>query len=180
MPTTTLMFSGLPMAHCFIARSRSALPAFRISRFAKNVPPSYGHHRSHGHRPHRRLMASVSGTVYRSPDETAPTIKLITKDGCTLCDKVKDVLSELREDYPHSLEQVDITDQDHSDWYSKYKYDIPVLHMEDKFWIKHRTTAEEATEGLIQAREGLFEERPGEPDAGAMERKQAERDQQNR
>lgn len=33
---------------------------------------------------------SVSGTIY-SADGDAPVVTLYTKDGCTLCDKVKDV-----------------------------------------------------------------------------------------
>lgn len=129
--------------------------------------------------PSQRLFASVTGTVYScTPDDsgTVPTtIKLFTKEGCTLCDKVKDVLLELRDQYPHSLEQIDITDEVHADWFSKYKYDIPVLHLNGKFWIKHRITEEEAKIGLMEAEKGTFEKRPGEPDAGAMERRQAQR-----
>jgi len=127
-----------------------------------------------------RRFASVTGTVYNSEDESAPKLVLFTKEGCTLCDKVKNVLMELQADHPHSLEQIDITDDGHEEWFSKYKYDIPVLHLNGKFWIKHRTTIEQASEGLIQAKEGTFEERLGEPDAGAMERKQAEREQLGR
>lgn len=35
---------------------------------------------------------SVSGVIYEaSKTENSPTIRLFTKAGCTLCDKVKDV-----------------------------------------------------------------------------------------
>ena len=34
---------------------------------------------------------------------------------------------------------------------------------------------EEAANGLLDARQGTFTPRPGEPDAGAMERRQAQR-----
>lgn len=129
---------------------------------------------------HSRTFASVTGRVYTSEDTSAPIVKLFTKEGCTLCDKVKDVLMEVRDAHPHSLEQIDITDDVHQEWYSKYKYDIPVLHLNDKYWIKHRTTVEEATEGLLQAKSGTFAERNGEPDAGAMERRQSEREGQKR
>ena len=78
---------------------------------------------------------------------------------------------DIRADHPHSLEQVDITDEDKSEWYEKYKYDIPILHVDDKFWIKHRMTTEEAIEGLAEAKKGNFQARPGEPNAGAMERR---------
>jgi hypothetical protein len=68
------------------------------------------------------------------------------------------------------LEQIDITDPEHEKWFDKYKYDIPVLHMDSKFWIKHRLSKEKAHEGMIEAKEGRFAERDGDPDAGAFER----------
>ena len=121
-----------------------------------------------------RFFASVSGSIYTSL-ECDPTIRLFTKEGCTLCDKVKDTLQSLREELPHSLEAVDITDVGHENWYEKYKYDIPVLHVGDQYWSKHRLSKEEAREGLTEARMGQFVVRKGEPDAGKMERRQAER-----
>jgi thiol-disulfide isomerase/thioredoxin len=127
----------------------------------------------------RCWMASVSGTAYTSETKGTPTVKLFTKEGCTLCDKVKEVLVEMRDEYPHSLEQVDITDDGNEDWFSKYKYDIPVLHMGDRYWIKHRMDVAEAKMGLTEATEGDFKSRDGEPDAGATEKRQAERQQQN-
>jgi len=80
-----------------------------------------------------------------------------------------------RDKFPHSLEQVDITDQEHVGWYDKYKYDIPVLHINNKYWTKHRLDQVEAKTALTEALEGTFEPRSGEPDAAAMERKQAQR-----
>lgn len=35
---------------------------------------------------------SVSGEIYATSEEGAPVVKLFTKEGCTLCDKAKDVL----------------------------------------------------------------------------------------
>lgn len=34
---------------------------------------------------------SVSGMMYQSEETNAPNVRLFTKEGCTLCDKVKDV-----------------------------------------------------------------------------------------
>jgi hypothetical protein len=125
----------------------------------------------------QRFLASVTGTTYTSENPDASVVRLFTKEGCTLwCDKVKDVLMDIRDDHPHSLEQVDITDPEHKDWFSKYKYDIPVLHIGEQYWIKHRINVEEAKEGLTEAQEGIFAERQGEPDAGKMERREAERE----
>jgi thiol-disulfide isomerase/thioredoxin len=123
------------------------------------------------------LPASVTGTVYTVQDEGAPVVSLFTKEGCTLCDKVKDILISVRDDHDcqHSLEAVDITDTDKTEIYEKYKYDIPVLHVNGQYWTKHRITAEEAVQGIKEAKEGNFNSPSGEPDAGALERKQAER-----
>lgn len=125
-----------------------------------------------------RRMASVTGSVYTA-DESKVVVTLYTKEGCTLCDKVKDVLYQIKDDEgcTHSLRQIDITDADQTDFYDRYKYDIPVLHIgldkdDDKnvYWTKHRLTAEEAKEALAEAIEGSFTERKGRPNAAAMER----------
>ena len=105
-----------------------------------------------------------------NPNYSPIKIKLFTKEGCTLCDKVKDTLSSIRTDYPHSLYAVDITDEDKQVWFDKYKYDIPVLHMEDVYWTKHRLSVEEAIEGIEEVMGGEFEVRGGEPDAGRLEK----------
>eukprot|EP00574_Skeletonema_japonicum_P003482 CAMPEP_0201731222 /NCGR_PEP_ID=MMETSP0593-20130828/24964_1 /ASSEMBLY_ACC=CAM_ASM_000672 /TAXON_ID=267983 /ORGANISM="Skeletonema japonicum, Strain CCMP2506" /LENGTH=198 /DNA_ID=CAMNT_0048223941 /DNA_START=22 /DNA_END=618 /DNA_ORIENTATION=+ len=117
---------------------------------------------------------SVTGPIYEmmgadNSTNNIPNIQLFTKEGCTLCDKVKDVLSEIRNDYPHSLYAVDITDDDKQVWFEKYKYDIPVLHMDDVYWAKHRLTKEEAIQGIEEAVGGEFEVRQGDPDAGRLE-----------
>jgi len=113
---------------------------------------------------------SVSGVVYAAPADK-PTVKLFTKDGCTLCDVAKDVLAMAAAQRPHTLEKVDITDPENSAWWDKYKYDIPVLHVDGKYWAKHRITPDAALEALTAAGEERFVEQKGEPDAARLERK---------
>lgn len=121
---------------------------------------------------------SVSGTVYEAADKGQSdasmipvTVKLFTKEGCTLCDRVKDILSNLRTEFPHKLEAVDITDADQRTWWDKYKYDIPVLHLNGHYWTKHRLTKELAVSGIVACREGRFQSpRNDEPNAAAAER----------
>ena len=126
--------------------------------------------------PNPRLLAddaagrrSVSGILYSGPVEK-PTVRLFTKDGCTLCDAAKDVLASAAVQQPHTLESVDITDPEHAVWWDKYKYDIPVLHIDGKYWAKHRITLEASLEALAAADEQAFEVQKGEPDAGRLER----------
>ena len=49
------------------------------------------------------------------------------------------------------------------------RWDIPVLHINDIYWTKHRLETEDAIAGLTEATEGNFEERKGEPDSSAYE-----------
>ena len=133
---------------------------------------------------------SVTGTIYpasESESEDDIQIQLFTKEGCTLCDKVTDILKSIRSTHPHTLQAIDITDPEHKDYYDKYKYDIPILHIHGNYWIKHRLTKEEAIQGIEEMiqqkeKEGVwkFESRKaGEPDAGAMEQRQMERETKN-
>ena len=52
----------------------------------------------------------------------------------------------------------------------QYKYDIPVLHVDGKYWAKHRITLEASLEALAAADEQRFEPSAGEPDAARLER----------
>ena len=120
----------------------------------------------------RRCFASVTGNVYTAPEDDQggpPSVLLFTKEGCTLCDKVKDVLKAVRETYPHSLDQIDITDREHRDWFDRYKYDIPVLHINGMYWTKHRLSREEAEQTLQDVLKGDFKSPKGEPNAGKSE-----------
>jgi len=118
--------------------------------------------------------SSASGVLYQSAAATGPTVKLYTKVGCTLCDEVADVLFQVSASspqYTHTLEAVDITDPGNEHWQRAYQYDIPVLHLNDKFWIKHRLTEAVAKEGLDLASNGLFEAQEGEPTGVIVKRK---------
>jgi Glutaredoxin-like domain (DUF836) len=138
-----------------------------------------------------RRSASVSGTIYSSlpsSSSSLPTnpseqptpslcpvvVTLFTKEGCTLCDKVVDVLRELRPDHPHSLVAVDITDDDQGYYWDRYKYDIPVLHLNSVYWTKHRLTKADAQQALMAAAAGTWQPSPKaareEPNAAQHER----------
>ena len=57
------------------------------------------------------------------------TITLYTKDGCGLCAEVKAELAELAAEFPHNLQEVDITKG--SDLFARYRYSIPVVKIGD-------------------------------------------------
>ena len=152
MRSLALLFSA---AAALRPASRAALPrARRLRAAADGAAPS-----------------SVSGRVYDDGGAGGPVVRLFTKPGCTLCDDARAVLEAARATRPHVLEAVDIGDAENKLWWDKYKYDIPVLHVEGKYWAKHRITREAALEALTAAREQRFEPSRGEPDAARLERK---------
>ncbi|KAF7250302.1 hypothetical protein EYD10_04003 [Varanus komodoensis] len=78
--------------------------------------------------PLRRLLCDARTNL--------PVLMLFTKNPCPLCDEAKAAL----EPYKHKfiLQEVDITLPDHSAWFEKYKYDIPVFHLNGQFLMKHQ------------------------------------------
>merc|ERR1711879_896412 len=104
---------------------------------------------------HQGAARSTSATVlYASTASEAPTVRLFTRAGCTLCDKAKDVLREVAKERPHTLEAVNIVEAGNDHWWRRYKFDIPVLHINGQYWAKHRVTLEESLEALAAAQEG--------------------------
>lgn len=55
---------------------------------------------------------------------------LYTKEGCTLCDEVKEELVQLAREFPHHLKEVDITHHRHI--FARYRYVIPVVKSGDR------------------------------------------------
>ncbi|TRY91297.1 hypothetical protein DNTS_004942 [Danionella cerebrum] len=68
-----------------------------------------------------------------------PVLTLFTKDQCPLCDEAKEAL----EPYKHrfELQEVDITAPENKVWFERYKYDIPVFHLNGQFLMMHRVNA---------------------------------------
>ncbi len=54
-------------------------------------------------------------------------VTLYSKPGCHLCEEVKEMLARLTAVHPHTLTEIDIT-QDPA-IFSRYHYTIPVVHI---------------------------------------------------
>ncbi|GCB67985.1 glutaredoxin-like protein C5orf63 homolog isoform X3 [Scyliorhinus torazame] len=65
-----------------------------------------------------------------------PVLTLFTKDSCTLCEEAKEELEPYRHRF--MLQEVDITVPENSVWYERYKYDIPVFHLNGQFLMMHK------------------------------------------
>ncbi|XP_071794222.1 glutaredoxin-like protein C5orf63 homolog isoform X2 [Asterias amurensis] len=75
-----------------------------------------------------------------------PILTLFTKDNCSLCDDAKDVLKKYNNQFV--LEEVYIDKPENRDYFSKYRYDIPVFHFNGEFLMKHRVDEGLFTETL--------------------------------
>ncbi|XP_042244171.1 glutaredoxin-like protein C5orf63 homolog isoform X1 [Thunnus albacares] len=67
---------------------------------------------------------------------TLPTLTLFTKDPCPLCDEAKEALQPLRHRFV--FQQVDISRPENRSWFDRYRWDIPVFHLNGQFVMKHR------------------------------------------
>ncbi|XP_068033648.1 glutaredoxin-like protein C5orf63 homolog [Anomalospiza imberbis] len=86
--------------------------------------------------PRARHSPSPLGRRLCSASTNKPVLTLFTKKPCPLCDEAKEVLEPFKRRF--ILQEVDITLPENSAWYDKYKYDIPVFHLNGKFLMKHR------------------------------------------
>ncbi|KFQ18597.1 Glutaredoxin-like C5orf63, partial [Merops nubicus] len=77
-----------------------------------------------------------------------PVLTLFTKKPCPLCDEAKEVLEPFKRRF--ILQEVDITLPENSVWYDKYKYDIPVFHLNGKFLMKHRVDIKRFQDHLMK------------------------------
>ena len=104
-----------------------------------------------------------TAALLRAAASRAPVLRLFTGAQCSLCDDVKRVVALTSQ--PHTLETVDIGEKAHREFFRRYKWDIPVLHIDGQYFAKHRVELGELEEALRQASEGSFVAREGEPDA---------------
>lgn len=62
---------------------------------------------------------------------TTPTrVTLYTKEGCTLCKKVREMIVRVGRDYPLTLEEFDITTD--PEIFERYGQSIPVVHIDGR------------------------------------------------
>jgi len=103
--------------------------------------------------------ASAAG----ASSEHVPEVTLFTKPGCTLCDKALAVLRGSQR--PYRLRVVNIEENGCEDWNARYWCDIPVFHVDGKYWTKHKLDSGSVDVALSEAvADGAFVAREGEPD----------------
>jgi glutaredoxin len=79
-------------------------------------------------------------------------VQLYTKPDCSLCDKAKAVLGEVRLRIPFELEEVDIRSD--PALFERYRYDIPVILIGGHKAFKHRVDPLALEQRLRRERDG--------------------------
>ena len=74
-------------------------------------------------------------------------VVLYTKEGCGLCDKMKQEMRSAGVEELYTLEEVDI--EKDAEMFDKYRYEIPVLFIGGAEAFRYRLTAERFRECLI-------------------------------
>ncbi|XP_009888010.1 PREDICTED: glutaredoxin-like protein C5orf63 homolog [Charadrius vociferus] len=92
--------------------------------------------------------SSPLGRQLCSASANKPVLTLFTKKPCPLCDEAKEVLEPYKRRF--ILQEVDITLPENSVWYDKYKYDIPVFHLNGKFLMKHQVDIQKFEDELMK------------------------------
>lgn len=67
-------------------------------------------------------------------------INFYTKDPCPLCDEAIELLKLFENEYPHTIERRDITEN--IEWLRKFRTKIPVLQIQDDFLKAEEITYE--------------------------------------
>ncbi|XP_068944271.1 glutaredoxin-like protein C5orf63 homolog [Petaurus breviceps papuanus] len=96
-----------------------------------------------------QAVQQTFGLLFRkscASKKTLPVLTLFTKDPCPLCDEAKEVLKPLKNRF--ILQEVDITLPENSAWYDRYKFDIPVFHLNGHFLMMHRVNLSELEKQL--------------------------------
>eukprot|EP01083_Nonionella_stella_P303962 1054151_1 len=72
-------------------------------------------------------------------------LTLFTKHGCTLCEPVKFILKKTITMYPATLKynEIDIEALGNEVWFEKYRYEIPIVHLDDEQIFKHSISERE-------------------------------------
>ncbi|XP_029658193.1 glutaredoxin-like protein C5orf63 homolog [Octopus sinensis] len=69
-----------------------------------------------------------------------PTLTMFTKEECSLCAEAKEALIPFMDKV--IFNEVDITDAKNKEFFYKYRFDIPVFHLNGKYLMKHRINKE--------------------------------------
>ncbi|KAJ1799544.1 hypothetical protein LPJ59_001755 [Coemansia sp. RSA 2399] len=65
-------------------------------------------------------------------------LTMFTHNRCQLCVHAREALEHVRQQVPFDIEEVDIRKPGNEAWFEEYKYDVPVIHVDNEFLLWHR------------------------------------------
>ncbi|KAJ2525980.1 hypothetical protein EV175_007697, partial [Coemansia sp. RSA 1933] len=65
-------------------------------------------------------------------------LTMFTHNQCQLCIDAKEALKLVQQQVPFNFKEVDIRKPGNEAWFEEYKYDIPVIHVNNEFLLWHR------------------------------------------
>jgi glutaredoxin len=74
-------------------------------------------------------------------------LRIYSKPDCHLCDEAKSVLDRVATEFNTKVEVINI-EQD-KEVYEKYRYDIPVIFLDDVKLFKHKVDEEKLRKALV-------------------------------
>ncbi|XP_014784688.1 glutaredoxin-like protein C5orf63 homolog [Octopus bimaculoides] len=87
----------------------------------------------------KRIICLLCSRSYVA-SKAKPTLTMFTKEECSLCEEAKEALIPYIDKV--IFNEVDITDAKNKEYFYKYRFDIPVFHLNGKYLMKHRINKE--------------------------------------
>ncbi len=72
------------------------------------------------------------------PKPALPTVTLFTRPDCHLCHAARYVIERVARDIPLNVEQINIDAPGQELWQVQYSEHIPVVHINDREFARHR------------------------------------------
>ena len=83
------------------------------------------------------------------PETLPPTVEILSKPDCHLCDEAKALLQALQASHSFTLQEVDITTD--ADLLERYREEIPVVFINGRKAFKYRVDAKQFVRALRRA-----------------------------
>ncbi|KAJ1994447.1 hypothetical protein GGI25_001501 [Coemansia spiralis] len=75
-------------------------------------------------------------------------LTMFTHSRCQLCVHAKEALEQVQQQVPFDISEIDVRKPGNEKWFEEYKYDVPVIHVNDEFLLWHRVDVAETVAKL--------------------------------
>ncbi|KAJ2191828.1 hypothetical protein IW145_006669 [Coemansia sp. RSA 521] len=82
-------------------------------------------------------------------------LTMFTHNRCQLCVDAKEALHHVRKQVPFEITEVDIKKPGNEKWFDEYKYDVPVIHVNDEFLLWHRVNIDDTVQKLLEIQKSV-------------------------